>query len=69
MTKKDYNLIAFSLAESRRNMACDSAVASVIDQLIRDMARNLADENSRFDTAKFCQAAMTAPNYKQFLTK
>lgn len=56
MTRKDYELIARTLAEANAN-TMDAHERWVVYQVTRDLATALAAENPRFDTDRFVKAA------------
>ena len=60
MTKKDYELIASTIAylvETLQNSESDAVELSLVSM---ELARSFACDNSRFDTAKFLKACGVA---------
>jgi hypothetical protein len=58
MTRKDYELIAKVFAEVD---TCSDGAAEVVEELAHALANALADDNPRFDRARFLAACRVAP--------
>jgi hypothetical protein len=58
MSRKDYKAIAGALYAIRNQQSMSSDV-HVVDTCIRKLATVMSDDNPRFDTERFCVAAMT----------
>ena len=55
MTRKDYVAIAERIAETRKYHERDEAV-DALDFLARDLAQHMANDNPRFNRARFLKA-------------
>lgn len=55
MTKKDYELIAYCVRETRLRHTSDDAEAA-LDEVAHTLADSLALENERFDRVRFLAA-------------
>lgn len=60
MTKKDFEMLARCFA-SERAKCTNTAETYIVDSIIRKVASELLNTNSRFDTRQFCNASMGAP--------
>ena len=56
MTRKDYNLIAQAITETREAVGNDSAVQETLDLTTDRLANWLSAENPGFDRTKFLKA-------------
>jgi hypothetical protein len=62
MTKKDYELIANVFAEYHAPLGLGQITSSlVVEELAHALADALADDNPRFDLARFLKACRVAP--------
>lgn len=68
MTRKDYVLIAACLAAVRADCTADKHREhefAALDAVARDLAHQLANDNPRFDRARFLAACGVAGNYTE----
>ena len=56
MTRKDYNLIAATIRETRTHFIKGSESEQVLDFLVDNLVTQLLDTNPRFDDERFWKA-------------
>lgn len=58
MTKKDFEAIAEVMRDARRQLDCDPGCVDAMDYISRGLADVCAENNGRFDRARFLRACL-----------